>query len=305
VIAFLFPGQGSQRPKLLADSAEAFEAHDLFASASDLLGHNVMDEDDDEALRRTEVVQRNVFLAGIAAARALERNGVAPRAAAGHSIGAFAAATIAGALPFADALELVELRGRSMARTFGPGYSMGAILGASERDVGAIVALPEITGRAYVAVINARDQIVIAGTEAAVGRALEIALARGSRSVRTLAVAVPSHTPLMLPVRDTLAAAIARVDVRRPRIPIAANVDGRALFEPGEVARDLVESVMHPVRWLDATQMLRERGIDCFIEAFLGDILTGLVESAFPEATALSLARTSLASAVLRASRTP
>jgi malonate decarboxylase epsilon subunit len=303
LIAFLFPGQGSQRAKLLADSARAFDAHDLFASASDLLGRNVMDEDDDEALRRTEVVQRNVFLAGVAAARALERNGISARAAAGHSIGAFAAATIAGALPFADALKLVELRGRSMARTFGPGYAMGAILGASEREVEAIVALPEIAGQAYVAVINARDQIVIAGTDEAVGRALELALARGSRNVRTLAVAVPSHTPLMLPVRNELAAAVARIDVGPPRIPVAANVDGRALFGPGEVAQDLVESVMHPVRWLDATQMLRERGIDCFIEAFLGDTLTGLVESAFPEAIALSLGRTSLSSAVSRASR--
>ena len=297
MIAFLLPGQGSQRSGLLEESAKLFDAQDLFASASDILGFDVMGEDDESALQQTAVVQRNVFLAGVAGAQALERAGVHADAIAGHSIGAFAAAAIAGVLSFEDALKLVDFRGRSMARAFGPGYSMGAILGATEREVTAIAALPEIRDAAYVAVVNARDQIVVSGTARAVDLTLEIARARGARDVRRLRVDVPSHTPFMIPVRDELASAFAKVEVRRAAIPLAANIDGRALFAAEDIERDLVESVAKTVRWLDATQMLHERGVRCFIETFPGGTLRGLVEAAMPEATAISLERTTVASA--------
>jgi malonate decarboxylase epsilon subunit len=297
VIAFLLPGQGSQRSGLLEESARIFDAADLFASASDILGFDVMHEDDEAALRHTAVVQRNIFLAGVAGARALERAGIHTAAVAGHSIGAFAAATLAGALSFANALELVDVRGKAMARAFGPGYGMGAILGATERQAMAITKLASIRDAAYVAVVNARDQIVVSGTTLAVGRALEIARERGARDVRLLRVDVPSHTPFMRPVRDELAAAFARVKLHRTSIPIAANVDGRALFSGEDVARDLVESVARTVRWFDATQMLHERGVDCFIETFPGDTLRALVTAALPDVTAISLERTTIASA--------
>jgi malonate decarboxylase epsilon subunit len=107
----------------------------------------------------------------------------------------------------------------------------------------------------------------------------------------------------MRPVRDELASAFAAVEVHRAAIPIAANVDGRALFAGEDVERDLVESVALPVRWLDATQMLHERGVECFIEAFPGDTLRALVEAALPDVTAISLERTSVASATYLARR--
>ena len=276
MIAFLLPGQGSQRSGLLEESVRLFDAADIFASASDILGFDVLREDDESALQHAAVVQRNIFLAGIAGARALERAGIHASAIAGHSIGAYAAATLAGALSFKDGLELVELRGKAMASAFGPGYAMGAILGATEREVAAITALAEIRDSVYVAVVNARDQIVVSGTDSAVGRALEIARERGARDVRLLRIAVPSHTPFMRGVRDRLATAFAEVDVRRATIPIAANVDGRAIFAGEDVRRDLVEGVAKTVRWLDATQMLYERGVDCFIETFPGDTLRAL-----------------------------
>jgi malonate decarboxylase epsilon subunit len=297
VIAFLLPGQGSQRSGLLEECARSFDADDLFASASRILGFDVMREDDDSALQRSAVVQRNLFLAGVAGARALERAGVRAEAVAGHSIGAFAAATIAGVLSFASALELVDVRGKAMARAFESGYAMGAILGVTERDAAAICALPALRDAVYVAVVNARDQIVISGTTDAVGRALAMARERGARDVRLLRVDVPSHTPFMLAVRDELAAAFATVELHRAAIPLAANVDGRALFTGDDVARDLIESVAKTVRWFDATQMLHERGVTCFIETFPGDTLRALAATAFPEDTAISLERTTIASA--------
>ena len=207
MIALLLPGQGSQRSGLLKESGRLFDAEDLFASASDILGFDVMREDDESALQQTAVVQRNVFLAGVAGARALERAGVRAEAIAGHSIGAYTAATIAGVLSFEDALRLVDVRGKAMAEVFVLGYGMGAILGATEREVTAITALAEIRDAVHVAVVNARDQIVVSGTAHAVGRALAIARERGARDVRLLRVDVPSHTPFMLPVRDALASA--------------------------------------------------------------------------------------------------
>ncbi len=294
MIAFLLPGQGSQRAGLLAEAASRFEAAELFAAASEILGHDVMREDDDAALEHGAVVQRNVFLAGLAAAHALERAGVRADAIAGHSIGAYAAATVAGVLSLRDGLTLVDVRGKAMAAAFGPGYAMGALLGVTEREATDLTALADVLDAVYVAVVNARDQIVVAGTQRAVARVLELARVRGARDVRLLRVAVPSHTPFMIAVRDRLAAACAEVELRRPGIPVAANIDGRALFTGAEVAHDLVESVAQPVRWHDATQMLYERGTDCFIEAFPGDTLRALVAAALPEVTAISLERTAV-----------
>jgi malonate decarboxylase epsilon subunit len=303
VIAFLFPGQGSQRSHLLADSARAFDAYDLFAEASDIVGFDVMLYDDDVALQRAEVVQRNIFLAGIAGARALERGGVNAAVVAGHSVGAFAAATVAGVLDLAEALRLVEVRAKAMARSFALGYAMGAVLGATERDVSAITALDELRSLVYVAVVNAADQIVVAGTANAVDRALEIAKERGARDVRVIRVTVPSHTPFMAPVRSALAAAFEGVHLRPSLVPVSANVDGRALVRGDEIANDLVESVARTVRWLDVTQTLLERGVDCFVEAFLGDTLTRLAEETFPETLALSLGRMPVPSALTLASK--
>ncbi len=303
MIAFLFPGQGSQRAHLLAESARAFDAHDLFAEASDILGCDVMLYDDDAALAHAEVVQRNIFLGGLAGARALARGGVRPDAVAGHSVGAFVAATVGGVLSLADALALVDARAKAMRRRFTSGYAMGAVLGATERDVSSIVGLPELRGSVYVAVVNARDQVVVAGTASAVDRALEIALERGARDARVLRVAVPSHTPFMEPVRTELADAFRNIELRPATLPFSANVDGRTLFAAPDIAFDLIESVARAVRWLDVTQTLRERGVDCFVEAYLSDILTRLVEEADPEALAISLGRMPVASAVTLAGR--
>jgi malonate decarboxylase epsilon subunit len=303
MIAFLFPGQGSQRPGLLSETAAAFDAYELFKSASAVLGFDVLRDDDERALKRTEIVQRNIFLAGVAGARALERAGIRAQAVAGHSIGAFAAATTAGVISFDDALTLVDRRGRAMARAFGPGYAMAAICGLGEREVATIAGSLVAPDAAYVAGVNAPDQVVISGSERSVEESLEIARARGARTACRLEIDVPSHTPLMNGVRAELEQAFATVALHRSAIAIAANVDGRALFDQHDVARDLIDGVALPVRWYDATQMLFERGVDCFIEAFLGETLTALAESAFPEACTMSLGRVSLGSAIARARR--
>jgi Acyl transferase domain len=187
--------------------------------------------------RPIEVQKAN---ASVARARALEAAGLRVAAVAGHSVGAFAAAVSARVLEFSDALRRVDLRGRSMAAAFGSGYAMGAVTGLDERDVSAIVRQARDV---FIAAENAPDQITIARTLAGVERTLEDARMRGARTARRLDVSVPSHTSFMLPIRDLLRDAVRNVTLHRPIVPYAANCDGRAKFEGGDVAADLVKGV--------------------------------------------------------------
>jgi malonate decarboxylase epsilon subunit len=298
MIALLCPGQGAQHPGLLRTAAQLSGGAELLAEARDVLRLDVLSEDGYPALDRTDVVQRNTFLASVASAHALEAAGLRISAVAGHSIGAFAAAVFARVLTFSDALRLVDVRGRSMAAAFGSGYAMGAVTGLNERTVAAIV----LEARdVFIAAENAPDQITIAGTLAGVERALEEARLRGARTARRLEVTVPSHTPFMLPIRDLLRDAVCEVRLSRPIVPYAANGDGRAKFEASDVATDLVESVAAPVRWFESTQMLYERGARVFVEALPGDTLATLAATAFPDATVLSVQNSGIAGAAARA----
>ena len=158
MIALLCPGQGSQRPGSLHAAARLAHGAALLDEASELLEVDVLSEDDEPALLRTDVVQRNTFLASVASARALEDAGLRTAAVAGHSIGAFAAAVAARALEFPDALKLVDLRGRAMGAAFGSGHAMGVVSGLDERAVSAIA--QQVPG-VFVSAENAPDQITI------------------------------------------------------------------------------------------------------------------------------------------------
>ena len=303
MIAFLFPGQGSQRPGLLKYCVDVLQAGDLFLEASEILGIDVLLDDDAEALENTEVVQRNIFLAGVASARLLAKHDLAPQIVAGHSVGAFAAATVAEVVSFGDALKVVSVRGHAMATALGSGNGMGAVLGLVERDVRTIVGEVQPRYVVDIAGINAADQIVVSGSLAGVKTVLEIASTRGARNVRLLSVPTASHTPQLTGVRDRVREAFASIEIRSPRVPVAGNIDGRALFNGADVVNDLIEGVAKPVRWYDAMQMLYERGTTCFVESFPGDTLTALVEDAFPESKAVSLGRNGLTSTVLVAKK--
>jgi malonate decarboxylase epsilon subunit len=242
LIAVLFPGQGSLQPGALRAAALLPRADELFAQASEILGRDVMLDDDAVAIARTDVAQRNVFLASIASLGALDLAGIRIGAVAGHSIGAYAAAVAAGVLRFGDAVRLVDLRGRTMARLFPSGYAMGVVSGLTERGIAQIIA--DVGGdAAYISGVNARDQITVAGRAAAIDSVLADAGLKGARIARRLDVSVPSHTPYMLEVRDTLQAALGRLQLRKPLVPYASNCDGRACLDAASVADDLSESV--------------------------------------------------------------
>ncbi len=207
--ALLFPGQGSQSAGMLA----ALPRHPLVAAtrdeASELLGRRWQDLDTAEALAGTEAAQLALLIAGVGTARALAAEGVAVDAVLGHSVGAFPAAVAAGCLEFSDALRLVSLRGSLMAGLFPTGYGMAAILGLPARTLRDLVAQSRVAGDLYVANYNAPRQIVVAGADGALDQVCRLAVEAGARKAERLAVATPSHCPLLGPVADELAEALA------------------------------------------------------------------------------------------------
>ena len=230
-VAFLFPGQGSQSPGLLHHLPRSSEVKRTIHEASDVLGLDLDNLDNAAALDSTAAVQTALLIAGVATARALTAEKVHPTAVAGMSIGAFGAAVTCGTLTFGDALPLVRLRGELMERAFPTGFGLAAIEGLNEIRMEAIVErtrTPELP--VYISNINAPRQIVVAGSDSALVAVISQARQQGARRAQRLAVSVPSHCPLLQPVADRLAQAMARLTLRTPSMPYVSNRGGRALL---------------------------------------------------------------------------
>ncbi|HTZ55356.1 MAG TPA: acyltransferase domain-containing protein [Candidatus Acidoferrum sp.] len=289
LLAFLFPGQGSQYPDMLARVASDPRAAATFEEAQRVLGYDVRDRDDVAALASTINVQLGLLVAGVASARVLEAHNVHPDAVAGHSVGGFAAAVVTGAMQFADALLVVGERARTMERLFPSGYGMGVIAGIQERVVREIVRAQERAGdRVYLANVNAPTQCVIAGERDAITRALEAGTAAGARRADRLDVAVPSHCPLLAPVRARLEEVLADVRLRDPEKLYVGSVGPRVIRDAGALRDDLAAGVAHEVRWHDASTMLVEMGATMLIETIPGHVLTDLAQQAFPHVRAIA-----------------
>ncbi len=289
-VAFLFPGQGSQSAGLLHHLPQHKEVSRTIHEASEILGPDIDNIDTAEKLHSTAAVQTVLLIAGVATARALIAEQVHPTAVAGMSIGAFAAAVTCGTLSFADALQLVRLRGELMQTAFASGYGLAAIMDLDEVQVECIVEqIRTAELPAYVSNINAPRQIVVAGSDAAIDAVIAQARQHGSRRAERLAVSVPSHCPLLQPVAARLERALAGLTLRPPVMPYMSNRGGRALYDAEAIRRDLATNVAHPVRWYDSLEVLRELGAKVFIEMVPGHVSTHLVAELFPEARAISI----------------
>jgi malonate decarboxylase epsilon subunit len=297
-VAFLFPGQGSQRPGTLHELPDHPVAREMISEASEVLGRDVLELDTPEALGSTVAAQLALLIAGATVARVLVEEGGGADFVAGHSVGAFAAAVAAGALAYPDALRLVDVRGRAMQEAYPRGYGMGVVVGLDERTVSRLAAescTPEAP--IHAANVNAPLQVSVAGKDDALDRVLVLAREQGARRTRRLAVPVPSHTPLMAPVAAKLERALADVPMDPPTVPYISNVGGRALRDPEEIRDDLARSVERPVRWHDATGLLFELGVRLFVELPPGRVFTDLATAAFPEARAIAVADAGVGSA--------
>jgi malonate decarboxylase epsilon subunit len=303
-VAFLFPGQGSQSAGMIRRLPHDSVVREALEEAGSILNLDLCTLDTEEALRHTESAQLLLFVSGVAVARLLERRGAHADFAAGHSVGAFAAAVFADVLDFPTGVQLVAARGQAMAAASKGDYGMGAITGVPGLVVEEILNHVRVSGqRVFIANWNAPDQTVISGTQAAVGQILGLAMGRGARKAVMLNVAVPSHTELMSGVAQQLAEMAKPASLNRPRIPCVSNSTARLLYDGRSILDDLVWSVSRPVRWHDATVAMYEAGARVFLEMPPGQVLTRLAASAFPDSRCLAVEDSGIDSAVAVARR--
>lgn len=281
-VGFVFPGQGSQEVGMLRDFLErdAIARH-CFSEAEDAIGvplRTIALEGPEETLGRTEITQPALLTASLALWRCwIERGGAMPSAMAGHSLGEYSALVAAGAIEFADAVRLVQVRGRLMQEAVPAGAgAMAAILGLDEPEVARCCA--EAGGVVSPANINAPGQIVIAGTAAAVDAAIERCSAAGAKRAIKLAVSVPSHCALMNGAATRFAEVLAQTAVAAPRIPVIPNVDASATDDPGRIRANLVAQLSKPVRWTQCIEAVIARGASTLVECGPGKVLGGLIK---------------------------
>lgn len=294
MIAFVFPGQGSQAVgmgKALADQFDICRQTFLEADAalneplSDLIFNGPADR-----LTLTENTQPAILTMSVAVWRLLDQKGITPAFVAGHSLGEYSAHVAAGTLPFADAVRLVRNRGRYMQEAVPVGTgAMAAILGLDEAGVTQAceeAAQGEVVSPAN---LNGPGQIVIAGAAAAVARASERAKALGARRAIALQVSAPFHCALMKPAEFRLAPELRAAASTDPRVPVIANVDAEAKRSASASIEALIQQVASPVRWEDVVRRLASEGVTRYVEVGPGKVLSGLVKKIAPDATILNV----------------
>ena len=283
MLAFLFPGQGSQAPGMAADLADVPEAAALLDEADAVLGFaltDVMFGDDPEALKPTEVTQPALYVHSLAANAALAARGVRPEIAAGHSLGEWSALAAAGAVSFADGLRAVRRRGELMARAgdVRPG-AMSAVLGLDAAALEAACRQATEAGEGEVVPANYNDpgQIVISGDGPAVERAGALATEAGARRVVPLPVSGAFHSPLMAFARDGLAETLATLEIAAPACPVVLNVTAEPTTDPETIRQRLLDQLTAPVRWAQSVERMAAEGATRFVEVGTGKVLSGLV----------------------------
>jgi [acyl-carrier-protein] S-malonyltransferase len=284
-LAFLFPGQGSQRVGMGKAWAEAFPtAAAVFTEADDVLHlplSRLCWEGPAEELQLTANLQPAILTVSVAILRVLEQQGASPAMVAGHSLGEYAALVAAHVLDLPDALRLVRRRGELMQEAVPVGTgAMAAVLGLPAEQIAAVLEEASTGGEVCtVANLNSPEQTVIAGHKGAVERAVPLLLARGAKRALLLPVSAPFHSPLMRPAREGLEPSLRETAFRDPTIPVVTNVDARPVTT-GDGARDaVIRQIDSPVRWVESVAwMAGEGGIARFVEVGPGNVLCGLVK---------------------------
>lgn len=315
-LAFVFPGQGSQKLGMLSEWGDNPVVRKIYDEASEVLGYNVWELAQigpETQLNQTEFTQPALLTAGVALFRLWQANRTeVPALLAGHSLGEYTALVCASAMSLADGLRLVAERGRLMQEAVPPGVgAMAAILGLADAQV---IELCEtvnneienerknninntintndsnnmnntnttlrdregVLERVEPANFNAPQQVVIAGQTAAVSRAMEYAKAMGAKRAIPLAVSVPSHCSLMKPASLGLARALESISLSLPKIPVLHNVDVAVHVSVEGIRQALVSQLYSPVRWSESILRMEKEGIKTVLECGPGTVLTGL-----------------------------
>jgi [acyl-carrier-protein] S-malonyltransferase len=294
MIAFLFPGQGSQAVgmgKAFHDASPAARA--VFEAANAALGFDLrrlMFEGPESELALTANTQPAVLTASVATAAACAEHGLTPTLTAGHSLGEYSALVVSGALRMRDAVRVVRQRGEFMQAAVPVGTgAMAAIMGLTLDAVEAVVRDAAKGEVVEVANVNSTQQIVIAGDKPAVERAVALAAERGGRKSVLLPVSAPFHCSLMKPAAERLAAALSGMSVSDPRVPLVRNVDAGVTRTAGDVVPFLLRQVASPVRWTECVQRLAAEGATAFVEVGPGRVLTALTKRIVEDAKSVAV----------------
>nr|WP_106782488.1 malonate decarboxylase subunit epsilon [Lysinibacillus timonensis] len=290
--AFLFPGQGSQFEGMLNNLPKDSAVTELLEESCDLLNTTIEKLHSKESLSTTKAVQQCLLIASVSAYKIFEKEGLTPDYVAGHSVGAFGAATAAGVLTFKDALTLVTLRGELMENSFNDGYGMAVVVGLDEYQLMEIVSdFFEDDHPIYVSNRNSPKQITLSGSKKGLEKVLDYVKEHGATNASLLNVSTPSHCPLFKEVSNSLLKEMNRINFNRPNIPISSNVNSRLLKSANEVKEDLALSICYPVRWHDAVYLLYEKGVRLLFEMPPGEVLTKLANQSFQDVRALSISK--------------
>jgi len=283
--AFIFPGQGSQSIGMLSELASNYSlVSELFSAVSERIGYDLwalIQEGPEALLNQTEHTQVAMLVSDVAVFRVIQQQRPVHAAMmAGHSLGEYAALVCAGALSLADAAILVGTRGRLMQETVPVGKgAMAAIVGLSDDDVDLLckeISTPEqqVTPANY----NAIGQVVIAGHTAAVQAAVSKANEMGARMAVIIPVSVPCHCSLLKEAAEQFSEHLQTTAFKIPMLPIVSNVDLSVYHSVDEMRSLLKEQLYRPVRWVETIRLMKNNGIERFVECGPGKVLSGLVK---------------------------
>ena len=283
-LAFVFPGQGSQKIGMLAELASLNPTVEAtFKEASDVLGYDLwqmIQQGEQADINLTERTQPILLASSVAIWRLWnEKGGPTPAQMAGHSLGEWSALVCAGAVEFADAVKIVRARGAYMQEAVPVGEgAMAAILGLSDEVITAACDKARDDGIVDAVNFNAPGQVVIAGSAAAVDRAIAICKEAGAKRALALPVSAPFHTSLMQPAAEQLTELVESTTFASPTIPVIHNVTAKPEQDAKAIKSLMLEQIYKPVLWVDCILALKAAGAEHFVECGPGRVLNGLTK---------------------------